>query len=208
MMPSSSGTRKPCAHDRTKTDASAARTPSARPRASTGIRVVGSTTSDSSTAETGSSAARSESVLAMEAGEVTELMARRRKEARRAVPDMPSGLSQCRRQRACRGRSTDRRPETRASLPVCHRLSDERRDLGECVHWRPRRRWRNHTIGADDSCKGLAQVSVEARGVSKRRIENRFHAPSQNFAGTKRRFADMFAGNTFQPAAENLPSAH
>ena len=52
-MPSNSGTTKPCAHDSASTDASAARIPSARPRASTGIRAAGRVTSEASTGGAG-----------------------------------------------------------------------------------------------------------------------------------------------------------
>ena len=50
-MPSNSGITKLCAHDKAKTVASAARIPSAKPRALTCIRAAGKTMSDASTQE-------------------------------------------------------------------------------------------------------------------------------------------------------------
>src|SRR6266542_1807524 len=76
-MPSNNGTTKPCAHDRAKSVASAARIPSAKPRASTGIRVAGSVTSDASTASPSCRPARAESAVPMEAGAAAGFMAHR-----------------------------------------------------------------------------------------------------------------------------------
>src|ERR1700751_2762138 len=77
-MPSNRGTTKPCASDRASTDASAARIPSARPRASTGIRVAGRGTSEASTEEPGCFPAGTESAVSMEIGAATGVMAHRR----------------------------------------------------------------------------------------------------------------------------------
>ena len=60
-MPSNSGIRKLCAHDKANTVASAARIPSAKPRALTCIRAGGKVTSDASTVESSCSAAPAES---------------------------------------------------------------------------------------------------------------------------------------------------
>ena len=67
-MPSNSGTTKACAHDKAKIAASAARIPSARPRASTGIRTAGRATSDASATAPGCSPARAGSAVPIEAG--------------------------------------------------------------------------------------------------------------------------------------------
>src|SRR5271169_156009 len=74
-MPSNSGTTKDSAHDRAKTQASAARTPSASPRASTAVRVAGSVTSDSSAAKPGCSTTRAESAVTMGTGTAAEVVA-------------------------------------------------------------------------------------------------------------------------------------
>src|SRR5438132_11949884 len=77
-MPSNSGTRNFSAHDRVKINASAARTPSARPRASTEIRVAGRVASDASTADSRRSAATAASGVLAEAGMAESYMAHRR----------------------------------------------------------------------------------------------------------------------------------
>ena len=76
-MPSNSGITKLCAHDKAKTVASAARIPSAKPRALTCIRAGGKVTSDASTLGTGCSTGPAESAVLLEAETAMGFMARR-----------------------------------------------------------------------------------------------------------------------------------
>src|SRR4029079_104238 len=83
-MPSNNGTTKGRAHDRAKTSASVASTASAKPRASTGIRVAETVTGCGSTARAGCStiageARESEAGTAAGTGPAAEFMAHRRK---------------------------------------------------------------------------------------------------------------------------------
>src|SRR6202023_2736072 len=75
-MPSNSGMTKVCAHDKANTVASAARIPSAKPRASTCIRAAGKVTSDASAVESSCSAGRAESAMPVEAETAAAFMAR------------------------------------------------------------------------------------------------------------------------------------
>src|SRR4030095_12809628 len=82
--PSNSGTTKGRAQDRAKTSASIASTASAKPRASTGIRVAETVTGGGSTATAGCStiggeARESEAGTAAGTGPAAEFMAHRRK---------------------------------------------------------------------------------------------------------------------------------
>lgn len=92
-MPSNSGIRKLCAHDKANTVASAARIPSAKPRASTCIRTAGKVTSDASTVESSCSTAPAESATPVAADSEGAFIAR---------PRRPWGAHFCRlaRQRA------------------------------------------------------------------------------------------------------------
>src|ERR1700719_2677432 len=76
-MPSNSGITKLCAHDKANTVASAARIPSARPRALTCIRTAGRVTSEASTVESSCPTARAESAMPVEAGTAAGFTARR-----------------------------------------------------------------------------------------------------------------------------------
>src|ERR1700731_313914 len=77
-MLTSSGTTKVCAHDRAKSKATAARIPSAKPRALTGMRVAGKVMGDASTAEPGGVTAGAESVVTIGAGTAARFIGHRR----------------------------------------------------------------------------------------------------------------------------------
>src|ERR1700732_3940468 len=76
-MPSNSGITKLCAHDKANTVASAARIPSANPRALTCIRAAGKVRSDASTAESSCSTVGAESAAPVEPETASAFIARR-----------------------------------------------------------------------------------------------------------------------------------
>jgi len=59
---------------------------------------------------------------------------------------------------------------------------------------------------APDSCERFVQIRVEARGVSKRRVENRFHMASDKLVGRNRKLAARFSRNTLHSGVEKLTS--
>lgn len=72
------------------------------------------------------------------------------------------------------------RGEIRVASPACSCLSGNRRDLGERVYGRPRPfRYFLAIIVTSDSCERFSQVRVDARSISKRRVENRSHVGLQ-----------------------------
>ena len=116
-MPSSSGTRKACAHDNAKTVARLASIPIARPRASTGNRVADRVTCDSTASGLTCSGAAAGSAFTIEAGAAALDMALRcQKRTRHGYP----GVTSCSRRLAVRPcRRPCPAPGWTAALTLC-----------------------------------------------------------------------------------------
>lgn len=71
--------------------------------------------------------------------------------------------------------------------PTCRRLSDDRRNIAQRARSRLRYLFGFQLIIALEPCECFPQVRVEARGISKRRIENRFHITSHRHRVSSKR---------------------
>jgi hypothetical protein len=97
------------------------------------------------------------------------------------------------------------RGTTHASSPGRRCLSGDKRELAKRIHGHKRWPFRVLLLLAADSGERFLQIRVEARGISKRRVEYRFHIGSHSEVGIRRKFAAArFTGSDFQRRAQKF----